>query len=69
VSASSAAAADSPLLEIRNLDLWFDTEQGRVHAVRGVSLDVRAGRTLGIVGESGCGKSVTCHSILRLTTA
>ena len=67
MSASEEAAADPPLLEIRNLDLWFDTEQGRVHAVRGVSLDVRAGSTLGIVGESGCGKSVTCHSILRLT--
>ena len=67
VSASSEASASAPLLEIRNLDLWFDTEQGRVHAVRGVSLDVRAGKTLGIVGESGCGKSVTCHSILRLT--
>jgi len=68
-SASSPGAVTSPLLEIRNLDLWFDTEQGRVHAVRGVSLDVDAGRTLGIVGESGCGKSVTCHSILRLTPA
>lgn len=63
----NSTAPGAPLLEIRNLDLWFDTEQGRVHAVRGVSLGVRAGKTLGIVGESGCGKSVTCHSILRLT--
>jgi len=69
VSASNREAAPAPLLEIRNLDLWFDTEQGRVHAVRRVSLSVGAGRTLGIVGESGCGKSVTCHSILRLTPA
>jgi ABC-type glutathione transport system ATPase component len=38
-----------------------------VHAVRGVSLALAAGRTLGIVGESGCGKSVTCHAVLRLT--
>ena len=65
--ASNAAEDPAPLLEIRNLDLWFDTEQGRVHAVRGVSFDVAAGKTLGIVGESGCGKSVTCHAILRLT--
>ncbi|RPI43150.1 MAG: ABC transporter ATP-binding protein [Betaproteobacteria bacterium] len=65
--ASSGPADCAPLLEIRNLDIWFDTEQGRVHAVRGVSFDVPAGRTLGIVGESGCGKSVTCHAILRLT--
>jgi oligopeptide/dipeptide ABC transporter ATP-binding protein len=69
VSASSPGGSAAPLLEIRDLDLWFDTEQGRVHAVRGVSLGVAAGRTLGIVGESGCGKSVTCHSILRLTPA
>jgi oligopeptide/dipeptide ABC transporter ATP-binding protein len=68
VSASEAPEA-APLLAIRSLDLWFDTEQGRVHAVRGVSLDVPAGRTLGLVGESGCGKSVTCHAILRLTPA
>ena len=66
-SASEAGSPAAPLLAIRGLDVWFDTEQGRVHAVRGVSLDVSAGRTLGLVGESGCGKSVTCHAILRLT--
>ena len=54
------------LLEIRDLDVFFDTEEGTLHAVRGVSLAVDAGETLGIVGESGCGKSVTCHSVLRL---
>ena len=70
---SSASGADpggpaqaAPLLEIRGLDVFFDTEEGTVHAVRGVSLAVREGETLGIVGESGCGKSVTCHSVLRL---
>jgi oligopeptide/dipeptide ABC transporter ATP-binding protein len=68
-ASASSPAGEAPLLEIRGLDLWFDTEQGRVHAVRGVSLGVTAGKTLGIVGESGCGKSVTCHSILRLTPA
>jgi oligopeptide/dipeptide ABC transporter ATP-binding protein len=66
-SASGASAAEGvPLLEVRDLDVFFDTEEGTVHAVRSVSLAVHAGETLGIVGESGCGKSVTCHSVLRL---
>ena len=64
---AAEAGANASLLEIRDLHVWFDTEQGRVHAVRGVSLQVAAGTTLGIVGESGCGKSVTCHAVLRLT--
>jgi oligopeptide/dipeptide ABC transporter ATP-binding protein len=55
-----------PLLEIQNLEVAFDTEAGRVHAVDGVSLALEEGRTLGLVGESGCGKSVTATSILRL---
>ena len=59
----------TPLLEIRDLRVDFDTERGKVHAVRGVSVALDAGHTLGIVGESGCGKSVTLHSILRLTPA
>ncbi len=70
MSSACATDADAParsLLEIRDLRVWFDTDRGRVHAVRGVSLAVAAGRTLGIVGESGCGKSVTCHAVLRLT--
>ncbi len=54
------------LLEIDNLQVGFDTEAGFVHAVDGVSLHVEKGRTLGLVGESGCGKSVTALSILRL---
>ena len=54
------------LLEIENLHVGFDTEAGFVHAVDGVSLAIDAGRTLGLVGESGCGKSVTAASILRL---
>jgi peptide/nickel transport system ATP-binding protein len=55
-----------PLLEVDNLRVGFDTEAGRVHAVDGVSFTIDAGRTLGLVGESGCGKSVTASSILRL---
>jgi oligopeptide/dipeptide ABC transporter ATP-binding protein len=54
------------LLEINNLKVGFSTEAGFVHAVDGVSCGVDAGRTLGLVGESGCGKSVTATSILRL---
>lgn len=57
---------DSPLLEINNLKTYFNTMDGVVRAVDGVSLNVPAGKTLGLVGESGCGKSVTAHSILRL---
>jgi oligopeptide/dipeptide ABC transporter ATP-binding protein len=56
----------SPLLSVRDLVTSFDTDDGRVRAVDGVSFDVFPGRTLGIVGESGCGKSVTAQSIVRL---
>lgn len=54
------------LLEVRGLVTAFDTDAGRVTAVDGVSFSVEKGRTLGIVGESGCGKSVTALSIIRL---
>ena len=54
------------LLEVRDLVTAFDTDAGQLTAVDGVSFEVRRGRTLGIVGESGCGKSVTAMSIMRL---
>ena len=54
------------LLEVRDLVTAFDTDAGQVTAVDGVSFDIKRGRTLGIVGESGCGKSVTAMSIMRL---
>ena len=55
-----------PLLSVRDLKTYFFTIDGITRAVDGVSLDVHPGETLGIVGESGCGKSVTALSIMRL---
>jgi len=55
-----------PLLEITNLVTEFDTDEGRVRAVDQLSFTAEQGETLGIVGESGCGKSVTALSIMRL---
>jgi len=55
-----------PLLSVRNLKTYFMQDEGTVRAVDGVSFDVTAGTTLGIVGESGCGKSITARSILRI---
>ncbi len=54
------------LLEVRDLKTWFDGDGGTYRAVDGVSFSLDAGRTLGIVGESGCGKSVTALSIMGL---
>jgi peptide/nickel transport system ATP-binding protein len=55
-----------PLLSVRNLHTYFAQDEGTVKAVDGVSLDMSAGATLGVVGESGCGKSVTARSVLRI---
>ncbi|MBN1381145.1 MAG: ABC transporter ATP-binding protein [Deltaproteobacteria bacterium] len=54
------------LLEVKNLKTYFLTDDGLVRAVDGVSYDLEEGETLGLVGESGCGKSVSALSILRL---
>ncbi len=59
----------APLLEVRDLRIEFETEEGFITAVDGVNFHLDAGQTLCVVGESGCGKSVTCHAILQLTPA
>ena len=59
-------AANEPLLSVRNLQTVFPIDGGEVRAVDGVSFDVEPGQTVAIVGESGCGKTVTARSILRL---
>ena len=55
-----------PLLEVADLRTQFESEEGVIRAVNGVSFTVDEGSVLGIVGESGCGKSVTALSIMRL---
>ena len=54
------------LLEVQNLTKYFDTPSGKLHAVDGVSFQIEEGKTLGVVGESGCGKSTTGRTILKL---
>jgi oligopeptide transport system ATP-binding protein len=64
--AAEAAASDDLLLEVTDLHTSFHTSEGVVRAVDGVSFVVRRGEVLGLVGESGCGKSVTAHSVMGL---
>ena len=54
------------LLEVKNLSVSFFTPAGEVHAVRDVSFSLKAGQVLALVGESGCGKSVLCRSVMKL---
>ncbi|MFO0009149.1 MAG: ATP-binding cassette domain-containing protein, partial [Betaproteobacteria bacterium] len=56
----------SPVLAIDRLDTVLDTEDGRVHAVDALSFAIERGQTFALVGESGCGKSMTALSVLRL---
>ena len=59
----------TPLLEVEDLHVRFDTDAGDVPAVRGVDLSIDDGETMALVGESGCGKSVTAFAIMRLIRA
>jgi peptide/nickel transport system ATP-binding protein len=58
--------ANKPLLSVRNLKTYFKLDEGKVKAVDGASFDVHPGQVVGIVGESGCGKSITIKSVLRI---
>jgi oligopeptide/dipeptide ABC transporter ATP-binding protein len=60
------AEKKEPILKINDLKVYFDTDDGLIKAVDGVDLEIKKGTTLGLVGESGCGKSVTCLAIPRL---
>ena len=62
----SANETAKVVLSVDNIVTQFNTAEGTVHAVNGVSFDVRAGELLGVVGESGCGKSVTMMSLVKL---
>jgi peptide/nickel transport system ATP-binding protein len=59
---------DTTLLSVRGLKTYFYADEGTTRAVDGVSFDVAAGRTLGVVGESGCGKSITARSLLGIVS-
>src|ERR1700682_347901 len=61
-----AAPVAAPLLEVRALRTYFHTDAGDAKAVDGISFSIAAGKTLAVVGESGCGKTVTALSILQL---
>jgi oligopeptide/dipeptide ABC transporter ATP-binding protein len=57
---------NEPLVEVRDVRVYFFLDEGTVHAVEGVTFDIGRGKTLGVVGESGCGKSVTSQAIMRI---
>ncbi|MEO6603908.1 MAG: ABC transporter ATP-binding protein [Polyangiaceae bacterium] len=67
-AARTPSEASDALLSIRDLRVDFETDAGPVPAVRGVDLDIAAGETIALVGESGCGKSVAAMSVMRLTS-
>ena len=62
----SVASPEAPLLDIRGLKTYFRTDDGEVQAVDGVDIAIGRGETVGVVGESGCGKTVTAMTVLKL---
>ncbi|MEO8922012.1 MAG: ABC transporter ATP-binding protein, partial [Caldimonas sp.] len=64
--AQESAAAAPPLLEIKGLKTHFKTDDGWLHAVDGVDITIERGQTVSVVGESGCGKTVTAMTVLKL---
>ena len=64
--ASPTAPTGETLIDVENLHVHFKLDEGTVHAVNGTSFKIQEGKTLGIVGESGCGKSVTARAIMRI---
>lgn len=56
----------APFVQVRNLKKYFETKKGQLHAVDDVTFDIQKGQTLGLVGESGCGKSTTGRAVIRL---
>ncbi|MDE0114132.1 MAG: ATP-binding cassette domain-containing protein, partial [Albidovulum sp.] len=64
--AVQARPRPASVASVRNLRVYFQSKRGMVHAVDGVSFDIYDGETLGLVGETGCGKSVTGRSFLKL---
>jgi ABC-type dipeptide/oligopeptide/nickel transport system ATPase component len=65
-AASLSPSASDALLEVKNLTVSFDTPEGRARAVDDTSFSIKPGETLGLVGESGCGKTVTALALMRL---
>jgi len=63
---ASAVESGAPLIEVQDLRTYFYLHEGTVKAVDGVSFVIREGRSLGVIGESGCGKSVTAQSLMRI---
>ena len=69
MSAGTLATAVAPILKVRDLRKHFQVARGSLHAVDDISFDIMKGRTLGMVGESGCGKSTTGRLLVRLHEA
>ena len=66
IDMTETATHTAPLLEVRGLGVEFQTRGGTAHVLEDIHLQLRRGETLGLVGESGCGKSITALALMRL---